>query len=61
MGSIHQILNQRFGKKVKIKIIDQKKSFIQRKLSASLPDSLIDSEKIIEKIEEKALWSRYGL
>ena len=44
-------------KKVKIKLIDQKKSFIQRKLSSSL----IDSETILQKIEEKAMWSRFGL
>ena len=61
IGSIHQIINKRFGKKAKIKIIDQKKSFIQRKLSSSLPKSIIDTDKVIEKLEEKALWSRYGL
>jgi len=61
MGSIHQILKKRFGKKVNIKFIDQKKSFIQRKLSSSLPISLIDTDLLIEKLEEKALWSRYGL
>ena len=61
MGSIYEIINKRFGKKAKIKIIDQKKSFIQRRLSSSFPDSIIDTDKIIEKLEEKALWSRYGL
>ena len=61
IGSIHQIINKRFGKNAKIKIIDQKKSFIQRKLSSSLPESIIDTDKVIEKLEEKALWSRYGL
>ena len=61
IGSIHDIIKQRFGKKAKIKIIDQKKSFIQRKLSSSLPDSIIDTDRVIEKFEEKALWSRYGL
>ena len=57
LGSIYDIIQQRFGKKAKIKIIDQKKSFIQRKLSSSL----IDSEAIMQKIEEKAMWSRFGL
>ena len=61
VGSINQILNQRYGKKVKIKIIDQKKSFIQKKLSSSLPGTLIDTDRLIEKFEEKSLWSRYGL
>ena len=42
-------------------IIDQKKSFIQRKLSSNITSSLIDSERLIEYLEEKAYWSRYGL
>ena len=61
IGSIHEIIKKKFGSKAKIKIIDQKKSFIQRKLSSSLSNSLIDTDKIIERLEEKALWSRYGL
>ena len=59
MGSIHEIIKQRFGKKAKIKMIDQKKSFIQRRLSSSFPrNPLIDTDRAIEKLEEKAL---YGL
>ena len=42
-------------------MIDQKKSFIQRKLSSSYPSSLLNTEELINSIEEKALWSRYGL
>jgi len=61
IGSANEIVKKRFGKKAKIKIIDQKKSFIQRRISSSLSNSLFDTDKIIEKIEEKALWSRYGL
>ena len=61
IGNINQILKQKFGDKAKIKMILQKKSFLQRKLSSSFPNSIIDTEKLIEKIEEKALWSRYGL
>ena len=57
IGSIYEIINQRFGKKAKIKFIDQKKSFIQKKLSSSL----INAEDILQKIEEKAIWSRFGL
>ena len=60
-GSIHEILKKRFGKKTKIKLINQKKSFIQRKLSSNITSSLIDSERLIEYFEEKAYWSRYGL
>ncbi len=57
IGSIHEVVRERFGKKAKIKMIDQKKSFIQRKLSSSL----INTDQIINQLEEKALWSRFGL
>ena len=61
VGSINDIIKKKYGKKAKIKIIDQKKSFIQRRLSSKLPSSLINTEELIDKLEEKALWSRYGL
>ena len=57
IGSIYDIVNQKFGDKVKLKFIDQKKSFIQRKLSSSL----IDSDTLIQKIEEKVMWSKFGI
>ena len=36
IGSINDIIKKKFGKKAKIKLIDQKKSFLQKKLSTSL-------------------------
>ena len=57
LGSIYNIIEQKFGKKAKIKFIDQKKSFIQKRLSSSL----LDTDSLIQKIEEKALLSRFGL
>tara|TARA_B110000263_G_C15165836_1_gene444546 strand:+ start:87 stop:899 length:813 start_codon:yes stop_codon:yes gene_type:complete len=57
IGSIHEIIKKRFGDKAKVKFIDQKKSFLQRKLSTSL----INTEELIHKVEEKAMWSRFGL
>ena len=57
IGSIHEIIKNRFGKKAKIKFIDQKKSFLQRKLSSSL----INIDEVMDRIEEKAMWSKFGL
>ena len=57
LGSIYDIVEKKFGKKAKIKFIDQKKSFIQKRLSSSL----LDIDALIQKIEEKSLWSRFGL
>ena len=57
IGSIYEIIEKKFGKRAKIKFIDQKKSFLQRKLSTSL----INTDEIIDRIEEKAMWSKFGL
>ena len=61
IGHLNEILKNKFGEKIKVKMIEQKKSFIQRKLSSNMISSLIDSERLIEYLEEKAYWSRYGL
>ena len=57
IGSLNQILEKKFGKKVKIKMISQKKSFLQRRLSSSI----LNSEEVLNKIEEKIMLSRFGL
>lgn len=57
IGSLNQVLEKKFGKKVKIKMISQKKSFLQRRLSSSI----LNSEEILNKIEEKIMLSRFGL
>ena len=57
LGSIYDIIEKKFGKKAKIKFIDQKKSFLQKKLSTSL----INTDEIIGRIEERAMWSKFGL
>ena len=57
IGSINQVLEKKFGKKVKIKMINQKKSFLQRRFSSSI----FNSVEILNKIEEKIMLSRFGL
>ena len=56
IGSINQIIREKYGNKSKIKIIDQKKSFLQKRLSSS-----INSNDIFNRLEEMIMWSRYGL
>ena len=56
IGSINQIIREKYGNKAKIKIIDQKKSFLQKRLSSS-----INNNDIINRLEEMVMWSRYGL
>ena len=59
IGNLNATLKNKFGEKTKIKMIEPKRSFIQKKISSNF--SLIDSEKLFEHIEERSYWSRYGL
>ena len=61
IGNIDTILKIKYGEKVKIKLVEQKKTFLQRKISSSFNNKIFDAENLIEKIEERFFWSRYGL
>ena len=58
IGNADQILREKFGEEVVIKKLEKPKSFIAKKLSASI-DNQIDS--IASVIEERALWQKFGL
>ena len=58
IGNAEQILREKFGESVVIKKLEKPKSFIAKKLSASL-DTQIDG--IANAIEERALWQKFGL
>ena len=56
IGSINEVIKEKFGKKAKIKIIDQKKSFLQKRLLI-----FYKYNDIFNRLEEMIMWSRYGL
>ncbi len=64
LGTLHGILQERFGAKVKLPQVTQSRSWLQRRLGlhhhARLePDALVDA--ILDRLTERALWARYGL
>ena len=58
LGNADQILKEKFGDKVNIKTFEKPKGFIARKLSSSTQDPV---EKLVNIIEEKSMWQRFGL
>ena len=58
IGNVDQVLKQKFGDKVVIKNFEKRKGFLAKKLSSSLSDPV---EKIINILEEKSMWQRFGL
>ncbi|PPR47028.1 MAG: putative signal peptide peptidase SppA [Alphaproteobacteria bacterium MarineAlpha5_Bin9] len=61
IGDYKTILRKKFGDKIKIKLIEQKKSFFQKRFSSNIKYSLLDKNSIIDYFEEQAYWSRFGL
>ena len=58
IGNADQILKEKFGDNVIIKIMEKPKGFIARKLSTSI-QSPIDS--LTNTLEEKSMWQKFGL
>ena len=58
IGNADQVLKEKFGDKVVIKTFERRKGFLAKKLSSSISDPL---DKIINNLEEKSMWQRFGL
>ena len=58
IGNLDQVLKEKFGENVIIKRFEKQKGFLAKKFSSSL-DSQI--EKMIDNLEERNLWQKFGL
>ena len=58
IGNLDQVLKEKFGENVIIKRFEKQKGFLAKKLSSPL-DSQI--EKMIDNLEERNLWQKFGL
>ena len=56
IGNAEQILKQKFGEKVIIKKFEKTKGWLAKKLSSS--ESHVD--ELVNKIEERSIWQKYG-
>ncbi|MDI7861497.1 S49 family peptidase [Rhizobiaceae bacterium n13] len=68
LGDMRQELKQRFGEKVKLELVSGARDFFGRRLpgvasAAGLGERVAASavSGLVETVEEKALWARYGL
>ena len=60
IGNLDQILRKKFGENIIIKNFEKQKSFLAKKLSSSLSlDNQVD--RVIDSLEEKNLWQKFGL
>ena len=58
LGNADQILREKFGEDAVIKNFEKPKSWIGKKLSASVEGQLTNT---INSIEEKTFWQKFGL
>jgi len=58
IGNADQILKERFGEEVVIKKFEKQKSWLGRKLSASIEGQFSNT---LNSIEEKSVWQKFGL
>ena len=58
IGNADQILKEKFGEKVIIKKFEKQKSWLGRKLSASVEGQLSNT---LNSIEDKSVWQKFGL
>ena len=55
LGNVNDILKNKFGENIIIKKFEKSKSWLARKLSSET-----QIEKLLNTIEEKNLWQKYG-
>ena len=58
IGNADQVLREKIGDKVIIKKFEKQKGFLAKKLSSSIDNQI---ERVLENLEEKSLWQRFGL
>ena len=56
MGNSEQILREKFGEDVEVKVFEKSKGWLAKKLSSSEDQA----DKLMSVIEERSIWQRYG-
>ncbi|WP_350332906.1 S49 family peptidase [Coralliovum pocilloporae] len=63
LGDMRSVLKEKFGKDVKLKLVEASKPFFARRLvgqMTGLPNSDTMARDLVAVAEERALWQRYG-
>ena len=58
LGNMEDVIQEKFGKKVIIKKYDKPESWLKKKLSSQVSNQL---NTIVDEIETRSLWNRFGL
>ncbi len=61
IGDVHSVMQERYGKKVKLVKIEKEKGLLKRTFGASGNFAAVLVEATAAKIEERIMWGRFGL
>lgn len=61
LGDLRTVTREKFGEKVKLRVVTQPKSWIQRKLGMDQRLSKDWAGDLVAAVEDRAHWSRFGL
>ncbi len=59
LGELRETMRRRFGDKVRLRLIGERKAWLLRRLRIAAPETWATAA--LAAVEERALWSRYGL
>jgi signal peptide peptidase SppA len=63
LGDLRQVMRERYGEKVRLRLIDSARPRWRPRLSVEVPapDLAASAAALVGAVEERALWARYGL
>jgi serine protease SohB len=65
IGDLRTVARDRFGDKVRLKVIEPSRGWLRRRIGLSAPglapDAGVWAEQLIAAVEERFLWNRFGL
>ncbi|MDH5410375.1 MAG: S49 family peptidase, partial [Alphaproteobacteria bacterium] len=59
VGNLHGVLREKFGEKVKLQPVKVSRGWLQKRFGVSQGGEI--ASDVLATIEERAVWSRYGL
>ncbi len=63
LGDLRQVMRERYGEKVRLRLIDGARPRWRPRLSVEVPapDLAASAAALVDAVEERVLWARYGL
>ncbi len=61
IGNVRGLMRERYGERVKLVAVGQRGGWLRRRFGMSAPAPRDWADGVLESVEDRALWARYGL